>query len=250
MLTLPVRSVGGANAAGRTSDERKHLMIRMEIFDPPMCCSSGVCGPGVDPTLARFAADLDWLRRQGVIVERFALSQRPGAFARNAALMQIVSDGALPALTVDGRVVHTGSYPTRAQLARWAGIPPEDAAAAPKPASKLGACRAALSEGKLLFIAIPGAGGDTAAAVRGARQFEASKDLPPSAVVEFGAADSDGRALLRELGTQAPEGGSVVLFLAPPGTIVGRFTGAPTQRDLEKAFFGARACSPGSGCCG
>jgi hypothetical protein len=32
------------------------------VFDPAMCCSTGVCGPSVDPELARFAADLDWLK--------------------------------------------------------------------------------------------------------------------------------------------------------------------------------------------
>jgi len=30
-----------------------------------MCCSARVCGPSVDPDLARFAADVDWLQKQG-----------------------------------------------------------------------------------------------------------------------------------------------------------------------------------------
>ena len=38
----------------------------LHVFDPPMCCSTGVCGPVVDPDLTRFAADLDWLAGQGV----------------------------------------------------------------------------------------------------------------------------------------------------------------------------------------
>ncbi len=33
-------------------------MTTIEVFDPAMCCSTGVCGPQVDPDLARFAADL------------------------------------------------------------------------------------------------------------------------------------------------------------------------------------------------
>ena len=56
-------------------------MPTVRVFDPPMCCSTGVCGPSVDPELARFTADLDWLKKQGVQVERFNLSQQPGAFA-------------------------------------------------------------------------------------------------------------------------------------------------------------------------
>jgi len=51
--------------------------MKIQIFDPPMCCSTGVCGPAVDPELVRFAADLDWLKRQGVEVERYNLSQQP-----------------------------------------------------------------------------------------------------------------------------------------------------------------------------
>jgi hypothetical protein len=38
------------------------MAATVQVFDPPQCCPSGVCGPAVDPTLARFAADLDWLR--------------------------------------------------------------------------------------------------------------------------------------------------------------------------------------------
>lgn len=28
--------------------------MKIEVFDPPMCCSSGVCGPAVDPVFPRF----------------------------------------------------------------------------------------------------------------------------------------------------------------------------------------------------
>ena len=49
-----------------------------------MCCSTGVCGPNVDPELVRFAANLDWLTRQGIEVERHTLSQNPAAFVGNA----------------------------------------------------------------------------------------------------------------------------------------------------------------------
>ena len=54
-------------------------MTAVRVFDPAMCCSTGICGPSVDPELVRFAADLDWLKSQGVSVERFNLSQQPAA---------------------------------------------------------------------------------------------------------------------------------------------------------------------------
>ena len=59
-------------------------MMDVRVFDPAMCCSTGVCGPSVDPQLARFSADLDWLKSQGVAVSRFNLAQQPGAFVDDA----------------------------------------------------------------------------------------------------------------------------------------------------------------------
>jgi hypothetical protein len=55
----------------------------LQVFDPPMCCPTGSCGPEPDPALARFAADLAWLDRQGVLVERYNLGREPEVFARN-----------------------------------------------------------------------------------------------------------------------------------------------------------------------
>ena len=55
-----------------------------------MCCSTGVCGPQVDPALVRFAADLEWLKANGVEVERFNLSQEPAAFVGNPVVAQAI----------------------------------------------------------------------------------------------------------------------------------------------------------------
>jgi arsenite methyltransferase len=98
-------------------------MSLIQVFDPPMCCSTGVCGPSVDPVLPRFAADLDWLRTQGVLVERFNLAQNPDVFMRNDAVMTLVTGSpgsSLPVVLVNSRLVHHGSYPSRSELASWA----------------------------------------------------------------------------------------------------------------------------------
>lgn len=100
-------------------------MTIVQVFDPAMCCSTGVCGPSVDPRLVRFAADLDWLKGQGVSVERFNLSQEPRAFAENAAVkdaLEVAGEAALPLVQVDGEVKSRGVYPSRNELAGWAGI--------------------------------------------------------------------------------------------------------------------------------
>jgi hypothetical protein len=98
---------------------------KIEIFDPPMCCSSGVCGPKVDKTLVDFSAALAWLRAQGVEVQRYNPTQQYEAFAGNAAVVQMVNDngpGCLPLILVDGKVVRDGGYPTKEELAVLAGI--------------------------------------------------------------------------------------------------------------------------------
>ncbi len=100
-------------------------MTAVRVFDPAMCCSSGICGPSVDPQLIRFAADLDWLKGQGVSVERFNLSQQPAAFAQEAAVksaLETQGDACLPLVMVNGQVKSGGVYPSRDQLARWAGV--------------------------------------------------------------------------------------------------------------------------------
>ena len=89
-------------------------MAKLQVFDPPMCCSSGVCGPSVDPTLARFAADLEWLKSKGIEVERCNLAQDPGAFVHNPTLkMALNSKGieCLPLLSLDGGDHHLRRVP-------------------------------------------------------------------------------------------------------------------------------------------
>jgi Arsenical resistance operon protein ArsD len=100
-------------------------MTTVEIFDPAMCCSTGVCGTDVDPTLSRFASDLDWLTAQGAAVTRATLSQEPGKFVTSEPVKAVLeSDGTdgLPAIVVDGALVSSGRYPTRAELAGWANV--------------------------------------------------------------------------------------------------------------------------------
>lgn len=94
----------------------------LQVFDPAMCCSTGVCGPDVDTKLVQFAADLDWLKTQDVIVQRHNLSQTPAAFVENEAVKTALAkkgEAALPLLLVNGKVAATGQYPERVELAAW-----------------------------------------------------------------------------------------------------------------------------------
>lgn len=103
-------------------------MKTIQVFDPALCCSTGVCGVDVDQALVEFAADVDWLKKQGVTVERFNLAQQPQAFANHTTirgLLHAQGEAALPAILADGEVKHRGvPYPSRDQLAQWAGVTP------------------------------------------------------------------------------------------------------------------------------
>ena len=100
-------------------------MARLAVYDPPMCCSTGVCGPSVDKAVVRFAGDLDWIKRRGVTIERYNLSQQPHAFLENDAIKGALMEGGsecLPLILVDGRIAGQGAYPSRQELAAWLGI--------------------------------------------------------------------------------------------------------------------------------
>jgi AhpD family alkylhydroperoxidase len=81
----------------------------------------------VDPLLVRFSADLDWLKAQGVVIERFNLSQQPFDFTGDAevnAALQAKGVEALPIVKVEGQIKSQGTYPTREQLAEWTNVKP------------------------------------------------------------------------------------------------------------------------------
>lgn len=107
-------------------------MAQIEIFEPGLCCGTGICGVDVDQDLVTVSADLDWLRGQGAAAARFNLAQEPLAFVENAtarAFVHTVGQEGLPLTLVDGMTALTGRYPSRAELAKWAGLAVESAAA-------------------------------------------------------------------------------------------------------------------------
>ncbi len=100
-------------------------MPKLQVFDPAMCCSTGVCGPSVDPALARFAADLEWAKSKGVEVERYNLAREVSAFTSNPIVKTALNSRGskcLPLILLDGTVVAEGAYPTREELASLAHV--------------------------------------------------------------------------------------------------------------------------------
>ena len=113
-------------------------MKKIQLFDPALCCSSGVCGVEVDQALVSLAADVAWAQQNGASIERFNLAQQPMVFAETAAVKSMLErsgESALPLTLVDGEVALAGRYPSRDELARWAAIAP-----AATPAAAGGCC--------------------------------------------------------------------------------------------------------------
>lgn len=100
-------------------------MLKLEVFDPPMCCATGICGNNVDPKLITFASDLEWLKKQGVDVIRYGLSFEPNEFVKNENVkttLQKEGNDSLPIVVADNQLVYKGIYPSREQLAKTCNI--------------------------------------------------------------------------------------------------------------------------------
>ncbi len=102
-------------------------MPSIRVFEPALCCNTGVCGPDPSEALLAFTADLDHVVTRGADAARHNLANDPAAFSQvepvREFLRQSGSDG-LPVVVVDGAIVLTGRYPTRAELVRYAGLEP------------------------------------------------------------------------------------------------------------------------------
>jgi len=91
----------------------------VEIFDPPMCCPTGMCGPTIDQTLLDLNEMIQALQAQGVNVTRYQMTSHPNAFLNNAEVMKLVLEKqmeALPITVVHGKVIKTQSYPSLEEI--------------------------------------------------------------------------------------------------------------------------------------
>lgn len=100
-------------------------MLKLEVFDPPMCCATGICGNNVDPKLVTFASDLEWLKKQGIDVVRHGLSFEPAEFVKNEAVKSTLqSDGndSLPIIFAENKIMSKACYPSREKLAEICNV--------------------------------------------------------------------------------------------------------------------------------
>ena len=98
--------------------------IQIEIFDPPMCCPGGLCGPAIDPELLAINETILKLKSEydgQIRIERYLLTQRGDKFMKNPfvlAMLKKEGTTALPITIVNGKVFKTKAYPTLEELRR------------------------------------------------------------------------------------------------------------------------------------
>ena len=101
--------------------------MKVQIYDPAMCCSSGLCGPSLDPVLVKMNETVLALKKQGVQVERFNLAQQLKEFAANKAVADLLRKKGkklLPVTLINGEVFRTGEYPAYEDICAALGIEP------------------------------------------------------------------------------------------------------------------------------
>jgi len=118
-------------------------MTHLTIYDPAMCCSTGICGAEVDQNLVDFASDLDWLKSQGVEVKRINLSQEPALFAENGQVKAVLEKSGvegLPVIFAGDVLQSSGQYPARDALAQMADLTCDQSAISSQTATKSSGC--------------------------------------------------------------------------------------------------------------
>lgn len=101
-------------------------MKKVQIFEPAMCCSTGLCGVGVDPELLRISTVLNSLEKNGIKIDRFNLTDAPMEFINNRKINDYIyenGDEKLPVITLDGEIIIEGRYPSNEEFSKMLDIP-------------------------------------------------------------------------------------------------------------------------------
>ncbi len=109
-MTDPIAMMGADKTSANNS---------IELFDPPMCCPTGLCGPTLDQTLLDVSDMILALQADGWLVERYQMTSHPHKFINNMDIMRLVREkqmAALPITTVNGQVIKVGVYPTLSEI--------------------------------------------------------------------------------------------------------------------------------------
>jgi hypothetical protein len=99
----------------------------IEIYDPPMCCPEGLCGPVVDPVLLEISESIISLKKEygeEIKVVRYVLSQQGQKFIQNPEIFSLLKENGvniLPVTVVNGKIKKTKKYPSFKELKNLLG---------------------------------------------------------------------------------------------------------------------------------
>jgi hypothetical protein len=91
----------------------------LTLYEPTMCCSSGVCGPAPDEALVSLQDTIARAKEKGVSTERFQITTHPRKFTENPEVLKLMKErqlNCLPIVALDGQIIKIGSYPTYEEL--------------------------------------------------------------------------------------------------------------------------------------
>ncbi|MFZ5975692.1 MAG: arsenite efflux transporter metallochaperone ArsD [Bacillota bacterium] len=101
--------------------------MRIEFYEPPMCCATGLCGPSVDESLVKLNENIEYLKKKYTdsLIERYMITQQPLKFKENQDVFQLIKQEGkdiLPITTIDGKVIKTKQYPTLEDIESKIGV--------------------------------------------------------------------------------------------------------------------------------
>lgn len=111
-------------------------MKKMFIYEPAMCCSTGLCGVSVDPELLRISTVLNNLKKNGILVERYNLTNAPQEFIKNKEVNEFINKNGieeLPVILVDNAIVMSGRYPSNEEFVNLLEVPKDILVSKTKP---------------------------------------------------------------------------------------------------------------------
>lgn len=100
-------------------------MKTLQIFEPAMCCDTGLCGPSLDPELFRISTVINTLKKRGIIIQRYNLSQSPQEFVHNQTVNKFIMHSGieeLPLTLLNGEIIKTKTYPSNQEICHWLNL--------------------------------------------------------------------------------------------------------------------------------
>lgn len=100
-------------------------MKTLKIYDPAMCCPTGVCGTNVDTRLVQLANFLTTLDSSKIEVNRYGLTTEPQEYVANKEVARILNEegvDSLPLFFIDDELVFKGDYPEVPALSSKLGL--------------------------------------------------------------------------------------------------------------------------------